>query len=155
MKNLSLVELRASTTVGKKKGEDKADCLEEKRRVAYGANLCWRTLNFRACATVRQHRLALCILAKNVSGRASKSQPKMSAGGFQICSPKCWLEGFKFPAKNVGWRVSNLQPKMSAGGFQISSPKCRLEGFKFPAKNVSFRVSKSQPKMSALGFHPI
>ena len=126
MKNLSLVELRASTTVGKKKGEDKADCLEEKRRVAYGANLCWRTLNFRACATVRQHRLALCILAKNVSGRASKSQPKMSAGGFQICSPKCRLEGFKFPAQNVGWRVSNFQPKMSALGFQNLSQKCQL-----------------------------
>ena len=26
-------ELRASTTTGKKKGEDKADCLEERRRV--------------------------------------------------------------------------------------------------------------------------
>ena len=38
-------ELRASTTTGRKKGVDKADLLEERRRVDQGANLCWRTLN--------------------------------------------------------------------------------------------------------------
>ena len=35
--------LRASTTMGKKR-EDKADLLEERRRVGYGATSC-RTLN--------------------------------------------------------------------------------------------------------------
>ena len=37
-------KLRASTTTGKRKGEDKADCLEERRRVGHGATSC-RTLN--------------------------------------------------------------------------------------------------------------
>ena len=37
-------KLRASTSTGKKKGVDKADLLEERRRVGYGATSC-RTLN--------------------------------------------------------------------------------------------------------------
>ena len=49
------VRLRASTTTGKKKGEHKADLLEERRRVDYGANLCWRTLN-------PKHIISICIL---------------------------------------------------------------------------------------------
>ena len=38
------VGLRTSTSTGKKKGVNKADLLEERRRVDYGATSC-RTLN--------------------------------------------------------------------------------------------------------------
>ena len=48
------VGLRASTSTGKKKGVDKADLLEERRRVDQGATSC-RTLNSHPACLGRSH----------------------------------------------------------------------------------------------------